>query len=218
MIESLIEGDVPDTPRPRMSGSQYKNIIRGISAVVATGASLLPGPLSKVARAAIPGLEETAFGVFDPTVVGEATMPLPADSTATQFADQVIDRDLFQQKFSGLSERDVETYLPQLEKIASQRPLTQRETNVDERSLLEGIQARYPEPSDTGRIDKGEINRWRNIAGTPPTYREDEHRYTEEDYSSLGDERRRSIKDIQAADLKREDTNYQDQMSALMSE
>jgi hypothetical protein len=155
---------------------------------------------------------------FDATPVAKASMPLPADSTATQFADQVIDRELFQKEIAGLSERDVEKYLAQLEDMASQRPLTQRETDVDERSLLEGIQARYSEPSDTGRIDKGEINRWRNIAGTPPTYQEGEHRYTEEDYSSLEDERIRSIKDIEAADLKREDTDYQDQMSTLMGE
>ena len=79
------------------------------------------------------------------------------------------------------------------------------------------MQDKYIKP-DEARIDTGAVSQWRNIAETEPTYQEGEHRYTEEDYSSLEDERIRSIKDIEAADLKREDTDYQDQMSTLMGE
>ena len=144
-------------------------------------------------------------------------MPLPERPTVGQFVDQSIDRNLFQQEIADLPPRDEEGYLAELQDIISQRPLAERETDVDERSLFEGLRDKYIKP-DPARIATGAVSQWRNIAETDPTYQEGEHRYTEEDYSSLEDERIRSIKDIEAADLKREDTDYKDQMSTLMGE
>ena len=149
---------------------------------------------------------------LDPTSVARADLPLPERPTVDQFLTKSRSPELFQQDIKDFPPRDEEGYLAELQNIVSQRPLEERET-----ALFEGLQDKYIKP-DEARIDTGAVSQWRNIAETEPTYQEGEHRYTEEDYSSLEDERIRSIKDIEAADLKREDTDYQDQMSTLMGE
>jgi len=185
---------------------------------------MVAGPLGYV-------VDLAAEMVTGATPVAKASMPLPADHTATQFADQPIDSDLFQKEIAELShatELDVDDdkagleddYLAQLQDIASQRPLTQRETDVDERSLLEGIQAKYPEPPQQQRREELRIDPFTSEGELKPKafrgYTTDEHEYTELDPFSLGDERRRSIKAIEAADL--ESRELDDQMSTLMGE
>ena len=161
---------------------------------------------------------------IDPTSVAKADLPLPEDSTATQFAGQNIDRDLFQQEIENLSQTDEDLYLTQLEDVASQRPLTKRESyddpTPDEIGLLEGIQARYPEPFQQQRREELRIDPFTSEGELKPKefrgYTTNEHEYTELDPSSLGDERRESIKAIEAADLKSRELD--DQMSTLMGE
>tara|TARA_R110002012_G_scaffold163970_4_gene326374 strand:+ start:191 stop:2707 length:2517 start_codon:yes stop_codon:yes gene_type:complete len=161
---------------------------------------------------------------MDPTSVAKADLPLPEDSTATQFAGQNIDRDLFQQEIENLSQTDEDLYLTQLENVASQRPLTKRESyddfTPDEIGLLEGIQARYPKPPQQQRREELRIDPFTSEGELKPKafrgYKTNEHEYTELDPSSLGDERRESIKAIEAADLKSRELD--DQMSTLMGE
>ena len=174
-------------------------------------------PKSAIAGPAVLGADVALEMLTSATPVAKASMPLPERPTVGQFVDQSIDRNLFQQEIADLPPRDEEGYLAELQDIISQRPLAERETDVDERSLFEGLRDKYIKP-DPARIATGAVSQWRNIAETEPTYQEGEHRYTEEDYSSLEDERIRSIKDIENADLERQAKNYQDQMSALMGE